>query len=126
MEPPLIALSRIGKSFDGGRSFAVRHVDLTVQRGAFLALVGGSGSGKTTLLRAINRLIEPDEGEVLRPPRASSAAELRRGVGYVFQGLGLFPHMTVAENIAVTPRLLGWSRPAIAERIAELLALIGL
>ena len=122
----LIELEGIGKSFDGGASFVVRGVDLRVERGAFLALVGGSGAGKSTLLRTINRLIAPDEGRVLRPPAAASAAELRRGIGYVFQGLGLFPHMTVGENIAVTPRLLGWPRADQAARVAELLDLVGL
>jgi len=129
MAPPLIALDRIGKSFDGERSFAIRHVDLTVERGAFLALVGGSGAGKSTLLKIINRLIEPDEGQVRLDGRAAKdrpAAELRRGIGYVFQGVGLFPHMSVGENIATVPRLLGWARGEIEARVGELLDLVGL
>jgi osmoprotectant transport system ATP-binding protein len=129
MDPPAIALHRIGKSFDDGRSFAVRDVSLSVPRGGFLALVGGSGAGKSTLLKTINRLIEPDEGAVTlegQPAGARSAAQLRRGIGYVFQGVGLFPHMTLAENIAVTPRLLGWSKADIAARVEELLGLVGL
>ena len=129
MDAPLIALDRIGKSFDGGRTFAVRGVDLAVPRGTFLALVGGSGAGKSTLLKTINRLVEPDEGQARlegRPVGARPAAELRRGIGYVFQGVGLFPHMTVAENIAVTPRLLDWAKADIAARVGELLALVDL
>jgi osmoprotectant transport system ATP-binding protein len=129
MASPFIALDGIGKSFDGGRTFAVRHVDLAVERGAFVALVGGSGAGKSTLLKTINRLIDPDEGQVRLDGRAANdrpAAELRRGVGYVFQGVGLFPHMSVAENIAVTPLLLGWTKADIDARVGELLELVGL
>ncbi|HUO21855.1 MAG TPA: ATP-binding cassette domain-containing protein [Caulobacteraceae bacterium] len=129
MDVPAIALDRIGKSFDGRRTFAVRDVSLDVARGAFLALVGGSGAGKSTLLKTINRLIEPDEGAVSldgRPVMAGPPALLRRGFGYVFQGVGLFPHMTVAENIAITPRLLGWPQGEIVARVDELLALVGL
>jgi osmoprotectant transport system ATP-binding protein len=129
MAAPLIDLDRIGKSFDGGRGFAVRGVSLQVEQGAFLALVGGSGAGKSTLLKIINRLVEPDEGQVRlegRPVRDRAPAELRRGIGYVFQAGGLFPHMSVAENIAVTPRLLGWPGPKIAARVEELLELTGL
>ena len=129
MAAPFIALHGVGKSFDGGRSFAIRHIDLAVERGAFLALVGGSGAGKSTLLKTINRLIEPDEGQVRLDGRLAGdgpAARLRRGVGYVFQGVGLFPHMSVGENIAITPRLLGWSRIEIEARVAELLDLVAL
>jgi osmoprotectant transport system ATP-binding protein len=129
MDAPAIALDRIGKSFDGGRAFAVRGVSLAVARGGFVALVGGSGAGKSTLLKTINRLIEPDEGSVTldgRPVGSGPAPELRRGIGYVFQGVGLFPHMTVAQNIAVTPRLLGWPKEQIQARVGELLALVGL
>jgi osmoprotectant transport system ATP-binding protein len=129
MAAPLIALHGIGKSFDGGASFAIRHIDLTVERGAFLALVGGSGAGKSTLLKTINRLIEPDEGQVRLDGRAVNdrpAYALRRGIGYVFQGVGLFPHMSVGENIATAPRLLGWARGEIETRVGELLDLVGL
>jgi osmoprotectant transport system ATP-binding protein len=129
MAAPIIALDRIGKSFDGGATFAIRHIDLTAERGTFLALVGGSGAGKSTLLKTINRLIEPDEGQVRLDGRAANdrpAAELRRGIGYVFQGVGLFPHMSVGENIAVTPGLLGWARDETLARVGELLDLVGL
>lgn len=126
---PALILSSLGKSFDGGRSWAVRDLSLEVAKGEFLALIGGSGSGKTTLLKMINRLIEPDVGEVRIDSAlntATPAPELRRGIGYVFQGAGLFPHMTLAENVAVTPRLLGWAQGEIDVRLAELMALVEL
>src|SRR5690606_8573329 len=121
---PIISLRGVRHSFDGGRSFALEGVDLAVAAGSFVALVGGSGSGKTTLLKSINRLIDPMAGEVLverRPVLDLPAHLLRRRIGYVFQGVGLFPHLSVAENIAVTPRLLGWPREEIAARVEELL-----
>jgi len=124
-----IEIDRLSKSFDGGHSFAVREASVTVMPGAFLALVGGSGSGKTTLLKCINRLIEPDEGEVRiegEPVGRAEPTALRRRIGYVFQDIGLFPHMSVAENIGITPQLLGWPRQEIATRSAELLDLVGL
>ena len=114
---PFIEIDRVSKSFDGGRSFAVREVSLEVPRGAFVALVGASGSGKTTTLKMVNRLAEPDSGEVRiegRPVGEARAPELRRSIGYVFQGVGLFPHLSVAENIGVTPKLLGWTAAEIA------------
>lgn len=123
-----IELRAVSKSFDGGATFAVRSVDLAVRGGSFVALVGSSGSGKTSTLKTINRLIEPD-GEVFIEGEAVHALrphELRRRIGYVFQHIGLFPHMTVAENIGITPRLLNWSNERIAARIQELLDLIGL
>ena len=124
-----LILSGLGKSFDSGRSWAVRDLSLDVAKGEFLALIGGSGSGKTTLLKMINRLIEPDAGVVRIDGAintAKPAPELRRGIGYVFQGAGLFPHMTLAENVAVTPRLLGWAQREIDARVEELMALVEL
>ena len=129
MAGALIELDRVGRSFDGGRSFAVSDVSLSIDAGALVALVGASGSGKTTTLKMINRLAEPDRGEVRiggRPVREASAPELRRTIGYVFQGIGLFPHMSVAENIGVTPDLLGRPAAEIAARTAELLDLVDL
>ena len=95
----------------------------------FLAIVGPSGSGKTTLLRLINRLAEATEGTVRvegADVRTVDPVELRRRLGYVFQNVGLFPHMTVAENIAITPRLLGWSEAERAARVDELIDLVRL
>jgi osmoprotectant transport system ATP-binding protein len=124
---PLIELRSVSRSF--GRSVAVRGVDLTVARGEFLVILGESGSGKTTLLKMINRLQPPDSGEVVIDGQSTNAVvahELRRRIGYVFQRVGLFPHMTVGENIAITPRLLGWDEADIRARVAELLVLVNL
>lgn len=108
---------------------AVDDVSLEVEAGSFVVFLGPSGSGKTTLLKMVNRLYEPTSGEIringvdIRKPPVT---ELRRGIGYVIQQVGLFPHMTVAENIAVVPELVGWKRPKIDERIDELLTLVHL
>ena len=125
----MIVFDCVSKSYDGGRTFAVREVSLTVAEGAFVAVVGASGSGKTTLVKMINRLVEPDRGVVSiagAPVNAQDAPTLRRGVGYVFQGVGLFPHLSVAENVGVTPSLLGWPKAEIAARVDELLDLVDL
>jgi osmoprotectant transport system ATP-binding protein len=127
--PPVIRLDRVSKSFDGGRNLVIRDVTLSIAPGSFIAMVGASGSGKTSLLKCINRLVEPDSGAVLvggRPVSDSPSHELRRHIGYVFQGIGLFPHLSVAENIGITPHLLGWPRSEIAARVADLLALVEL
>jgi osmoprotectant transport system ATP-binding protein len=112
-----------------GDVLAVEAVSFTVAEGELLALVGTSGSGKTTTLKMINRLIEPSAGRVRLDGRDATQIEahaLRRRIGYVFQGVGLFPHLTVAENVAVPLRLAGWARERIAARVAELLALVEL
>ena len=129
MAGALIEIETLSKSFDGGQGFALRNASVTVRPGAFVALVGASGSGKTTLLKSINRLIEPDSGEVRiegEPVGRADPPALRRRIGYVFQDIGLFPHMSVAENIGITPQLLGWPQREIAARSAELLDLVGL
>jgi osmoprotectant transport system ATP-binding protein len=126
---PLIELIEVAKSFDGGRSHALHDVSLTIAAGGFVAVVGTSGSGKTTAVKMINRLIDPDRGQVRFEGAAVASLDapmLRRRIGYVFQGIGLFPHMTIGENIAITPQLLGWPKPDIAARVAELLDLIEL
>ncbi len=125
----MIHLERLAKSFDSGRSFAVREVSLHVPARTFVAIVGDSGSGKTTLLKMINRLIEADSGTVSVAGRIVQSVEpheLRRHIGYVFQGVGLFPHLSVAENIGITPQLLGWPAEQIAARVAELIELVSL
>lgn len=124
-----VAVEGLSKSFDRGQTQAVDRVSLEVPPGQFLALVGASGSGKTTLLKMINRLIEPDGGRVTidgRDVDVGDGPTLRRGIGYVFQGAGLFPHLTVAENVAVTLRLLGQPREEIDSRVRELLTLVDL
>jgi osmoprotectant transport system ATP-binding protein len=112
-----------------GKSAAIENVSLTIERGAIVVLVGTSGSGKSTLLRIVNRLIEPTSGTIRidgRDTKAIAGEELRRGIGYAIQGHGLFPHWTVARNIATVPNLLNWDRARINRRVQELLALFGL
>jgi len=127
--PPLIAFAHVGKSFDGGRVKAVSDVSLDVAEGEFLAIVGGSGSGKTTLLRLANRLIDADSGSITiegEDVRSVDPIRLRRRIGYVFQSGGLFPHMSVADNIGITPKLLGTAAAEISARVDELLDLVRL
>ncbi len=124
----MIAFEGVVKRYGPGPP-AVAGVDLRVARGEFAVVVGGSGSGKTTLLKMVNRLIDPDEGVVRldgRPVGEGAAFLLRRRIGYVFQGVGLFPHLSVAENIAVTPMLLGWAPARRRARVEELLGLVDL
>jgi osmoprotectant transport system ATP-binding protein len=131
--PPPIAFAHVGKSFDGGRGekpvLAVDDVSLEVAEGELLAIVGGSGSGKTTLLRLANRLIDADTGSITiegEEVRAADPVALRRRIGYVFQSGGLFPHFSVAGNIGITPKLLGWPEAEISARVDELLDLVRL
>ncbi len=128
-QPLFIEIDQASKSFDGGATYAVRAASIALAQGTFLAVVGASGSGKTTTLKFINRLVEPDSGEVrIEGVRVATidAPKLRRSIGYVFQGIGLFPHMRVGENIGITPQLLGWTPGDISSRVAELLDLVGL
>jgi len=127
MAGPAIELSGVEKRY--GAQAALAGVSLAVAAGEFTALVGGSGSGKTTLLKIINRLVTPDAGSVRVLGQDVAASEphlLRRKIGYVFQEVGLFPHLSVAENIAITPKLLGWDRKRIEGRVANLLGLVDL
>jgi len=127
MAGPAIELSGVEKRY--GAQAALGGVSLAVEPGQFTALVGGSGSGKTTLLKTINRLVTPDVGEVRvlgQDVGATAPYLLRRKIGYVFQEVGLFPHLSVAENIAITPKLLGWDRKRIDARVANLLGLVDL
>ncbi len=124
---PAIAFEQVGKTHDG--AVGLQGVDLSIPKGQFVALVGGSGAGKTTLLKTINALSPPTTGVVRIDGTAVNALDgpvLRRRIGYVFQEIGLFPHMTVAENIGVVPALLGWARDEIAARVDELLDLVDL
>jgi osmoprotectant transport system ATP-binding protein len=129
MPPPLISYTNVAKTFDGGRVVAVDDVSLEVAEGEFLAIVGGSGSGKTTLLRLANRLIEADRGRITVEGEDVGNVDpigLRRRIGYVFQSGGLFPHISVAGNIGITPKLLGTPADEIAARVDELLDLVRL
>lgn len=125
----MIVLENVSKSFDGGKHFSVERVSLHVPRGKLLALLGGSGCGKTTTLKMINRLIDPTSGRIVvngRDVRQVDPVQLRRSIGYVFQGSGLFPHMTVADNIAIVPKLLRWPKDKIQSRVDELLQMVNL
>jgi osmoprotectant transport system ATP-binding protein len=118
-----------GVSLKRGGTAVLRGLDLDIVPGETLALVGRSGAGKSTILKLINRLLVPDAGEIVVRGRAVSAwdpFDLRRHIGYVLQEVGLFPHLTVHENIAVVPRLLGWREERIGARVEELLGLVGL
>ncbi len=124
-----IVFDHVTKRYAGRDAAAVDDLSLTIPAGDFCVLVGPSGGGKTTALKMVNRLIPFDSGEIRidgRNIEQIPVTELRRGIGYVIQQIGLFPHMTVAENIATVPRLLGWQKARIRERCLELLELVGL
>ena len=127
---PAPAIEFRGVSFARpGQPRVLDHFNLTVESGDVLALVGRSGAGKSTLLRLVNRLLLPDQGAVLvqgRDTREWEPITLRRSVGYVLQDVGLFPHMSVADNVAVVPRLERWSADRVGPRVHELLELVGL
>ncbi|MBM41290.1 MAG: glycine/betaine ABC transporter ATP-binding protein [Acidobacteria bacterium] len=123
----MIELRGLSKRY--GNRLAVAELSLEVAKGELLVLLGGSGSGKTTTLKMINRLIEPTSGSVRLDGddvAALTPSDLRRRIGYAFQQVGLFPHLSVSENIGVTPSLLGWSPDQIRERVDTLLRLVEL
>ncbi|HEV7465759.1 MAG TPA: ABC transporter ATP-binding protein [Candidatus Dormibacteraeota bacterium] len=123
----MISLEHVVKRY--GDRVAVDDLSVEIGAGELAVLVGPSGCGKTTTLRMINRLVEPSSGTIRvdgRDTRERGVEELRRSIGYVIQQAGLFPHLTVAENIATVPRLLGWDRRRIRARVDELLELVGL
>jgi len=124
-----ISIRHVSKQYGGAGAAAVNDVSLEIEPGELIVLLGPSGCGKTTLLKMINRLFEPTSGTILidgRDISAEPAPELRRRIGYVIQQAGLFPHMRVAENVAVVPSLLGWDKQRTAERVDALLDLVGL
>src|SRR4029079_8999373 len=123
----MITLTALTKQYPGAPTPAVDHISLTVPEGEVCVLIGPSGCGKTTTMRLINKMIEPTSGKIElmgRDVTHMDSVELRRGIGYVIQQIGLFPHLTIAENIATVPRLLGWSEDKIGRRVDELLGLI--
>ena len=129
MTRPFIEIREVCKSFDNGRSFAVRNATLQVEAGSLVAVLGSTGAGKSTLLKFVNRLIQPDSGDVTIDNvdvASVDAPILRRRIGYVSQGAGLFPHMSVAENIGITPKLLGWPPSDVARRVQDLLDMVEL
>jgi osmoprotectant transport system ATP-binding protein len=124
-----IVFDHVTKRYAGRDAAALDDLSLEIPAGTFCVLVGPSGGGKTTALKMVNRLIPFDSGDIRidgRSVRDLPLTELRRGIGYVIQQIGLFPHQTVGENIATVPRLLGWPKRQTAERTVELLELVGL
>lgn len=129
MSEVLIRLENIWKTYTPGEPAAVRNLYLEVMRGEVLVLVGPSGCGKSTTLRLINRLIEPTNGKIFlndEDVTSINASDLRRRIGYVIQQVGLFPHKTIAENIATVPKLLGWKKDEIEARVDEMLELVSM
>lgn len=123
----MIELSHVTKRY--GETVAVDDLSLAINDGELAVLLGPSGCGKTTTLRAINRMVEIDSGSIMiagTDIREQHPDELRRHIGYGIQSVGLFPHMTVARNISVVPRLLGWDADRVADRVTELLEMVGL
>ncbi len=126
---PMIRLEELTKHYPGQPRAAVDGLSLDVRPGEIVVLVGPSGCGKTTTMKMINRIIEPTSGRIYlqgEDVTTVNADQLRRRIGYVIQQVGLFPHMSIADNIAVVPKMLGWDRHRIAERVDELLTLVGL
>jgi osmoprotectant transport system ATP-binding protein len=125
----MIEFRGVSKTYPGSDRPVVNDLSFEILEGEICVLVGPSGCGKTTTMRMVNRLIEPTEGEILidgEPNTAISGTQLRRKIGYAIQQIGLFPHRTIAENIATVPSLLHWDKQRIKERVDELLELVGL
>jgi len=126
---PMIRLDAVSKCYPGQRADAISELSLDVSSGEIVVLVGPSGCGKTTTMRLINRLIEPSAGRIFLDGddvTTVNADQLRRRIGYVIQQVGLFPHMSIADNIGLIPRTLGWDKTRIRARVDELLELVGL
>ena len=129
MAQAAITFEHVSKQFNQCGYAAVDDVSFTVEQGEFVTILGSSGCGKTTLLKMVNRLYQPDAGKILlfgKDVAKTDAVQLRRSIGYVIQQIGLFPHMTIEENIATVPQLLHWEKATISKRVTELLDLVGL
>ncbi len=125
----MIEFREVSKTYPGSSRPVVNDLSFEILEGEVCVLVGPSGCGKTTTMRMVNRLIEPTEGEILidgEPNTSMSGTQLRRKIGYAIQQIGLFPHRTIADNIATVPSLLGWEKGRIKTRVDELLDLVGL
>jgi osmoprotectant transport system ATP-binding protein len=125
----MIRMENVTKRYAESTVASVDNLSMEIPEGSTVALIGPSGCGKTTTMRMINRLIDPSEGKIFVNGEEVTKADpvlLRRHIGYVIQNVGLFPHMTISENIASVPRLLGWEQPRIDKRTEELLHLVGL
>ena len=125
----MIRLTHVSKTFDDGHSYAVKDISFHVDEGETLVLLGSSGCGKTTTLKMMNRLTETSSGSIEvngRDIKDQTAVNLRRRIGYVFQEIGLFPHITIEQNVEMVPRLLGWPADKQRRRSHELLGLVGL
>ncbi|HVM13686.1 MAG TPA: ABC transporter ATP-binding protein [Egibacteraceae bacterium] len=125
----MIRLEELTKQYPGQEDLAVDHVSLDIPEGEIVVLVGPSGCGKTTTLKMINRIVEPTSGRIIlegKDVTRVNADELRRRIGYVIQQVGLFPHQTIAANIATVPRMLGWDKERTSNRVDELLELVSM
>ena len=125
----MIRLENLTKVFPGQEQPAVENLSLEIPKGEIVVFVGPSGCGKTTTMKMINRIIEPSSGRIFLQDEdvtGVNADKLRRRIGYVIQQIGLFPHMTIAENIATVPKMLGWDKKRISERVDELLETVSM
>ncbi len=124
----MIEFKEVSKTFPDGFQ-ALKNINLHIHKGELVTLIGPSGCGKTTTMKMINRLLEPSSGDILvdgKDIKNQNPVELRRNIGYVIQQIGLFPHMTIEENVALVPKLKGWSKDKYVRRVDELLELVGL
>jgi osmoprotectant transport system ATP-binding protein len=124
-----VEFAHVAKRYPGGEEFAIRDLSFTVPAGEVCVLVGPSGCGKTTAMRLVNRMIELTSGDILldgQSIKGRDESQLRREIGYAIQQVGLFPHLSVGDNIATVPKLLGWDKQRMRARVDELLELVGL
>jgi osmoprotectant transport system ATP-binding protein len=129
MQSPMISLQHVSKRFGASGDSAVQDLSFHVNEGKTVVLVGPSGCGKTTTMKMINRLVEPTSGQITvagKDIMKQDPVELRRGIGYVIQSIGLLPHRTIAQNIATVPQLMGWEGKRIEARVGELVAMLEL